>query len=61
LTAEPITPTRHAKGVIGDAAQGQVFELKKLAVDGSPVMGVPVPDGRSGFEAVAAARLLLRA
>ena len=36
-TARTITPTRHAKGVIGDAAQGQVFELKKLAVDGSPV------------------------
>ena len=41
--------------------QGQVFELKKRAVDGSPVMGVPIPGRRSGFETVTAGRLLLRA
>jgi hypothetical protein len=40
--------------------QGQVFELKKRAVDGRP-MGVPVSDRRSGFETVTAGRLLLRA
>jgi hypothetical protein len=39
--------------------QGQVFELKKRAVDGSPVWAYRYR--RSGFETFAARRLLLRA
>jgi hypothetical protein len=40
--------------------QGQVFVLKKQAVDGGR-SGLTCTDRRSGFETVAARRLLLRA
>ena len=41
--------------------QGQVFELKMRAIDGSAVWGLPLPDRRSEFETSSAGRLLLRA
>ena len=41
--------------------QGQVFELKRRAVDGRPVWAFRYLDRRSGFETVTAGRLLLRA
>jgi signal transduction histidine kinase len=56
LTAETITPMRHAKGVIGDAA-GSSLRAREAGGRRPRGMGVPVPDRRSGFGTVAAGRL----
>ena len=48
---------RHAKGVIGDAA-GSSLRAQEARSRRQTGMGVPVPDRGSGFETVAAARLL---
>src|SRR5215217_9203016 len=60
LTAETITPTRDATGVIGDAA-GSGLRAQEARRRRQPGLGVPVSDRRSGFETFAAGRLLLRA
>src|SRR3954471_6678717 len=46
-TARTITPTRHAKGVIGDAA-GPGFRAQEACRRRRRGLGISLPDGRAG-------------